>query len=288
MPDACSTQPHEMTPADQARTTSDLVALYLAEIGQIDVPSHEQQVDLARRIEAGDDQARREMVLANLRLVVHWAKRYQGTGIDLLDLIQEGTFGLMRAVDKFEWRRGHRFSTYASWWIRQALQRGTQRARVIHVPEEPSDRERRVRAAEEALAERGMAWVTDEELAAELDLSVDRVRQAREIARVVSSLDQPVGEGDSVLGELTAVDPSPPAEDTAVDVVVREELHRAVDRLPSLERAVVRARFGLDGGDAATVAATARQLHMSERTVRRLEASALATLAQAEALARAA
>ncbi len=266
----------------------DLVALYLAQIGELDVPSHDQQLCLARRIEAGDERARQEMVLANLRLVVHWAKRYQGTGMDLLDLIQEGTFGLMRAVEKFEWRRGYRFSTYASWWIRQALQRGVQRgSRAIYLPDEAGDRERRVRVAEEALAERA-APVSDEELAAEAGLSVEQVRQAREVARVVASLDQPVGDDDAALGELIAAEESPLPEETVVEAVAREELHRAVDRLPPLEGAVVRARFGLDDGAASSIAATARRLRMSERKVRELEARALATLAGADALANAA
>ena len=268
---------------------SDPVALYLAQIGEINVPTHDEQVRLAQRVEAGDEQARQEMVRANLRLVVHWAKRYQGSGMDLLDLVQEGTFGLMRAVDKFDWRRGNRFSTYASWWIRQALQRGVQKgSRPIYVPDAAGDRERQVRVAEEELAGRGAMPVTDEEVAAETGLPVEEVRQAREVPRVVASLDQPVGEDDTVLCELVAVDQSPPADEAAGDAVARDELLGAVGRLPPLEGAVVRARFGLHDGTASSIAATARQLRVSERKVRELEARALATLAEAEALADAA
>jgi RNA polymerase primary sigma factor len=267
----------------------DLVGLYLAEIGELEVPSPERQVELARRIEAGDDDARREMVVANLRLVVHWAKRYQGSGMDLLDLVQEGTFGLMRAVDKFEWRRGIRFSTYASFWIRQALQRGVARAsRAIYVPNDIGDRERQVSLAEEKLTEQMGRPVTDEELAAEVGLSVEQVHRARDIARVVASLDQPVGDDDALLGDFVAAEQTPSAEEAALDEVSRAELHRAVDELPPLERDVLRTRFGLDDGMASNVAATARRLGVSERRVRRLEASALASLAAAESISSAA
>ena len=268
---------------------ADLVGLYLAEIGELEVPSADRQVELARRIEAGDDDARHEMLVANLRLVVHWAKRYQGSGMDLLDLIQEGTFGLMRAVEKFEWRRGIRFSTYASFWIRQALQRGVARAsRSIYVPGDIGDRERKVSVADEKLTEQAGRAATDEEVAAEVGLSPEQVRRARDIARVVASLDQPVGEDDAVLGDFLGSDAAPSAEDAALDEVTRQELHRAIDGLPPLERDVVRARFGLDDGVASNVAATARRLGVSERRVRRLEASALASLAATESISSAA
>ncbi|MDP8992567.1 MAG: hypothetical protein M3N31_05890 [Actinomycetota bacterium] len=158
------------------------------------------------------------------------------------------------------------------------MQKGS---RPIYVPDAAGDRERQVRVAEEELAGRGATPVTDEEVAAETGLPVEQVRQAREVPRVVASLDQPVGEDDTVLGELVAVDPSPPADEAAGDAVARDDLLGAVGRLPPLEGAVVRARFGLDDGTASSIAATARRLRVSERRVRELEARALAALARA-------
>ena len=233
----------------------DLMRLYLDDVGRVPLPTAEEQVRLAQRVEAGDEEARAEMIAANLRLVVHWARRYQGRGVDLVDLVQEGAFGLMRAVEKFDWRRGFKFSTYATWWIRQSLQRAVQsKGRAIRLPEDA--------VAAEAAAER------------EGDESQPH------LPRVVASLDQPLGsEATATLGDVLTGEQIDLEEEVAHGISL-EGLDEAIERLPDLERAVVRLRFGLDGQPPASLETTAKQLGIGVRRVRSIEASALRFLAQ--------
>ncbi|HET9732835.1 MAG TPA: sigma-70 family RNA polymerase sigma factor [Acidimicrobiales bacterium] len=260
---------------------NDPVRLYLDEIGRRQVPDHEEQMRLARLVADGDEAAKEAMVEANLRLVVHWAKRYQSTGVDLLDLIQYGTIGLIRAVEKFDWRRGNRFSTYASWWIRKGLQTGVQHERnLIYVPPEPTDRAREIDRIAGRLAEMLGRPPTDEELAAESDLTPDQVASVRSLPRVSASLDQPVSDGgDTALGELIAMagGESPDEDVASADLIAR--LHGALSELPPLEADVLRLRYGLDGGPAMSVSAAAGRLHMAPRRLRVIEAGALERLA---------
>jgi RNA polymerase primary sigma factor len=229
--------------------------LYLDDVGRVPLPTAEEQVRLAQRVEAGDEEARAEMIAANLRLVVHWARRYQGRGVDLVDLVQEGAFGLMRAVEKFDWRKGFKFSTYATWWIRQSLQRAVQsKGRAIRLPEDA--------VAAEAAAER------------EGDESQPH------LPRVVASLDQPLGsEATATLGDVLTGEQIDLEEEVA-HAISLERLDEAIERLPDLERAVVRLRFGLDGQPPASLETTAKQLGIGVRRVRSIEASALRFLAQ--------
>ena len=261
-------------------STADPIRLFLDDLDRYPLPDHDEQIELAKRVAAGDDQARRQMIAANLRLVVHWARRYQDRGVDFGDLVQEGTFGLMRAVDKFDWQRGFRFSTYATWWIRQALQRAVQQhGNTIRVPMEVAEQVQR--------ADR-VTW----ELAAELqrDPSAAEVSEAsgvaakdlealRAAARVVASLDQPAGtDSGTALGDLVGADDQA-FEDDVERRMVLDRVRDAVDELEGIERDVVRIRYGLDGGSPTSLQATATRLGIGVRRARQAEARALRRLA---------
>jgi RNA polymerase primary sigma factor len=257
----------------------DGVRLFLNDLDRHPLPSAAEQVELAKRVAEGDEAARQEMVAANLRLVVHWARRYQDRGVDLLDLIQEGSFGLMRAVDKFDWRKGFKFSTYASWWIRQALQRAVHNhAAAIRLPMEAAEQAQRVdRALWELSSTLGREPDPDEIFEA-TGLTPDQLDAHRRLARVVASLDQPVSEdGETTLGELAAAEESF-EEDLTAELVLLE-VREAVNQLDPLERQVLIMRFGLDGAASASLEATARELGVGVRRVRRIEATALERLA---------
>jgi RNA polymerase primary sigma factor len=235
---------------DRGSAAPDAMRLFLDDLGRHPLLTPDEQIRLAQRIELGDEEARQQMIASNLRLVVHWARRYQGRGIELVDLVQEGTFGLIRAVEKFDWRRGFRFSTYATWWIRQSLQRAVHsKARAIRLPEDA--------------------------IAAEAELEPDQST----LPRVVASLDQPLtSDGAASLGDLVAGEQLPFEEDISTQMAF-EQLGDALGRLDDLEKAVVRMRFGLDNGKPASLEATARALGIGVRRVRRLETEALGFLA---------
>src|SRR3984885_10632328 len=249
-----------------AVSTSDTLGLMLRDLDQFPMPDHEQQVELAKRVAAGDDAARKQMVAANLRLVGHWARRYQDRGVDMADLVQEGTFGLMRAVDKFDWERGFRFSTYATWWIRQALQRAVQQhGRTIRIPLEVGEQIQRLE-------------LTKAQLDEATDMTADERYALEDVARVTASLDQPAAsESATTLGELVAPDQS----DFVADVeqtMVYDRVRDAVEKLPDLQRDVLRLRFGFGGDSPASLQSTAERLGVGVRRVRRAEEEALAAL----------
>src|SRR3984957_8320008 len=244
-----------------AVSTSDTLGLMLRDLDQFPMPDHEQQVELAKRVVAGDDAARKQMVAANLRLVVHWARRYQDRGVDMADLVQEGTFGLMRAVDKFDWERGFRFSTYATWWIRQALQRAVQQhGRTIRIPLEVGEHIQRLELTKSELASTLGRKPTVAELDEATGLTADERESLEDVARVTASLDQPAAlESSTTLGELVAPDDS----DFVMDVeetMVYDRVRDAVERLPGLQRDVLRLRFGFDGDSPASLQSTAERL----------------------------
>jgi RNA polymerase primary sigma factor len=260
-------------------STTDSLGLLLHDLDHYPMPDHEQQVALAQRVALGDEEARKEMVAANLRLVVHWARRYQDRGVDMADLVQEGTFGLLRAVEKFDWERGFRFSTYATWWIRQALQRAVQQhGRTIRIPLEVGERLQRLDAVTAELAGQLGRRPTEEELTEATGMTLEERQSLEGVARVAASLDQPAAADSATsLGDLVA----PDDEDWVADVdqeMVLERVREAVERLPGLQRDVLRLRFGFGGDMPASLQATAERLGVGVRRVRRAEEEALAAL----------
>jgi RNA polymerase primary sigma factor len=264
-----------------AVATTDALQLFFLEVERYALLTAAEEVELAQRVEGGDREARDRMVTANLRLVISIARRYQGMGLSLLDLIQEGVLGLIRAVDKYEWRRGFKFSTYATWWIRQGMQRAlASKTREIRIPENVVELERRVLRAERELIASLGRQPTEAEIAEAAAISSDRLEDLRQVARAVTSLDRPVGEAESTpLGELLPAQGAGPDEVVAVSLSERT-LREAVRALPDLERQVVALRYGMDeGGEPRSLREVGALLGMSPQRVRRIEIAALERLA---------
>jgi RNA polymerase primary sigma factor len=281
--DDCGRQQDESTyvNGDLAVATTDALQLFLNEAGRWPLLTKEEEVALAKRVERGDAEAKERMINSNLRLVVSIAKRYQGHGLSLLDLIQEGIIGLIRAVEKFDWRRGFKFSTYATWWIRQAVQRGVaNKSRTIRIPVHIADREQKIARAERLLAPKLGRQPTEEEIAKQAKLPLKQLREVREAARAITSLDRPLGtESDAAFGDLFASDQAQPEEELTVSLE-QEVLRRAVSQLPNREQEVLKRRYGLNGDrDPASLEAIGRELGITRERVRQIEASALEQLA---------
>jgi RNA polymerase primary sigma factor len=263
-----------------AGATTDALQLFLNEIRRYPLLTAEEEVELAKRIERGDMKAKERMINSNLRLVVSLAKKYQGQDLPLLDLIQEGILGLIRAAEKFDWRKGYKFSTYATFWIRQAIQRGVaNKSRTIRIPVHIGQRERKIAKASRELASKLGRPPTDEEIAKAADISVQEIEEVQEAARAITSLDRPVGEeGETALGDLLPSDQPEPEEE--VHVSLREDaLRRALLELPEREREVVKLRYGINGDNPTPLRETGRRLGISPERVRQLENVALKRLA---------
>ena len=240
-----------------------------------------EEIELAKRIERGDLEAKTRMINANLRLVVAQARRYQGHGLPLEDLVQEGMLGLIRAVEKFDWRKGFKFSTYGTLWIRQAIQRGLQNSgRTIRVPVHVAQRQVKVRKVESELALKLGREPTDEEIAAVADLPIEQVTEVRELSAAITSLDQPVGDdGETALGDLLRSDERGPDEHAA-DNWRDAQVAEVLARLPELERNVISLRFGLGGDEPRTVRQTGAELGITTSQAGELERRALTTLSR--------
>ncbi len=266
---------------DLAVATTDALQLFLNEAGRWPLLTAQEEVELSKRVERGDQEAKDRMINSNLRLVVSIAKRYQGHGLSLLDLIQEGIIGLIRAVEKFDWRRGFKFSTYATWWIRQAVQRGVaNKSRTIRIPVHIAEREQRIGRAERDLAPKLGRQPTEEEVAKHAKLPLKQVLEVRRAARAVTSLDRPIGdENQGALGDLFASEQAPPEEE--LDVSLEQDvLHRALADLPERERQVLKLRYGLNGDrDPISLESIGRELGITRERVRQIEANALEQLA---------
>ena len=275
-----------------ATMTGDTLQLFLRDIRRHPLLSAEEEVELAKRIERGDLEAKERMVNSNLRLVVSLAKKYQGHELSLLDLIQEGILGLIRAAEKFDWRKGYKFSTYATFWIRQAIQRGlANQGRTIRIPVHIGQRERKIARVERELAVKLERAPTDEEVAQAADITLRELEETRDAARTVTSLERPVGEDeDTALGDLFASDAPEPSEEA--EIALREEAVRsALENLSDQERRVIQLRYGINGDDPTPLREAGRQLGLSPERVRRIEHKALerlATTREVEGLAEAA
>ncbi len=286
--DDCGRPRNEQTAyvnGELAVRTTDAMALFLQEVRRHPLLTRAEEVELAQRIERGDLEAKERLVNSNLRLVIANARKYQGHELPLLDLIQEGILGLIRAAEKFDHRKGFKFSTYATFWVRQAIQRALDnRARTIRIPVHLGQRERKMARAQRELAAQLGRDPTEEELAAAAELTVDEVRETLEAARVVTSLDRPVGEEEGIaLGSLLPSSERGPEEE--VDIALRgDALLRALARLPERERLVLKLRYGVGGSDPTPLAETGRRLGISQDAVRRLERKALSELAASREL----
>ncbi len=258
----------------------DPVRMYLKEIGKVPLLSADEEIDLAKRMEAGEEAAKQKLCEANLRLVVSIAKRYVGRGMLFLDLIQEGNLGLIKAVDKFDWRKGYKFSTYATWWIRQAITRSiADQARTIRIPVHMVETiNKLMRVSRQLLQEYGREPLP-EEIAKEMDISEDKVREILKIAQEPVSLETPIGEEeDSHLGDFIPDEDVPAPADAAAFSMLKEQLVEVLDTLTEREQKVLKLRFGLEDGRARTLEEVGKRFDVTRERIRQIEAKALRKL----------
>ncbi len=262
---------------EEENLSEDLVKLYLQEIGKVPLLTREEEVRLAKRVARGDKEAREQLALANLRLVVSIAKKHQGSGLSLLDLVQEGNIGLMRAIEKFDYRKGYKFSTYATWWIRQAISRAiADKARTIRIPTHVLELMRRIYKAEEEYVQECGEPPTIQDLSKMLGVPVEEVERVKKISPYTRSFEEPIGDEEegSVLGDFIGRTKSSPLKE-AFSEMKYEELRRAIDGLPERERRVLELRFGLSGQQPLTLEEVGREFNLSRERIRQIEKEAI-------------
>jgi RNA polymerase primary sigma factor len=266
----------------------DLFRVYLDQAGRHRLLTRQEEIELAQAIEAGDEAAKRRMIECNLRLVVSIARRCARSGLLLSDMVQEGNLGLVRAVEKFDWRLGFKFSTYATWWIRQAIARGAadRGARAIRLPVHVDEQVNRLRRTQSRLYERIGEEPSDQTLAAELRLPAQRIGQLKDVAQTVTSLDAPIGDDGAALGDFLEDAAAPGPDDLAAQAAGRHALHRALRDLPVRQRQVLVLRFGLDAGEPRTLEEVGALLGCSRERARQLERAGLWALRDPEVRAR--
>ena len=268
-----------------AEFTTDNFQLFLNQADRYPLLTGAEELELAKRIERGDLEAKEKLINSNLRLVVKFASRYQGHGLSLQDLVQEAMLGLIRAAEKFDWRRGYKFSTYAVLWIKQAVQRGLDNSgRPVRIPAHVAQRERTVNRATAALTTELDREPTDEEVAARSEVPLDEVKALRDMTRVTASLDAPVGDGDTSLGELHA-ETGDRVDDEVAERHQEEAVETALAALSENERRIIQLRFGTGGRPASSLRDAARQLGVTQKDAKRLEDEALKRLADNDSLA---
>ena len=280
--------PHEQPPPEEEKVPKldlsvepslDSLRLYLREIGKVDLLTADQEVTLAKRIERGDMAAKTEMIEANLRLVVSIAKSYLGRGLSVLDLIQEGSLGLIRAVEKFDYRKGYKFSTYATWWIRQAVTRAiADKARTIRIPVHMVEKLNKVVHIERQLVQRLGREPRPEEIGAELEMSTEEVREILRMSQLPISLEKPIGEEESELGDFIPDEMAESPFETATLSLRREDVQRALDSLPERERLVIELRFGLRGEQPYTLEEVGQAFGVTRERIRQIENTTLKKL----------
>ena len=270
----------DLTDMPKGVTVDDPVRMYLKEIGKVPLLTADEEMDLAQRMEQGDEEAKKRLCEANLRLVVSIAKRYVGRGMLFLDLIQEGNLGLIKAVDKFDWRKGFKFSTYATWWIRQSITRSiADQARTIRIPVHMVETiNKQIRVTRQLLQELGRD-PTPEEIAAEMEIPVEKVREISKIAQEPVSLETPIGEEeDSHLGDFIPDEDVPSPADAAAFSMLKEQLDEVLSTLTDREQEVLRLRFGLDDGRQRTLEEVGQMFKVTRERIRQIEAKALRKL----------